>query len=153
MMNDMERDIRELKQAVESTNAALNRAIDRLEITNAAVSKTNAELSATNSRLDNTNARFDNLNGEFNAANAGLNTTNSRLDRTMISVAQLVGDMADVKVYLAENMATKKDMSDLNSRMDGFSGLLLDSRHRWAVHAETRVDHDARIKKLETPTA
>lgn len=160
MSNDMERDIRELKQTVESTNAALNRAIDRLETTNAAVAKTNSELNATNSRLDHTNAelnatnaRLGNTNAELNSTNSRLSTTNSRLDRTMITVARLVGDMADVKVYLAENMATKKDMSDLNSRMDGFSGLLLDSRHRWAVHAETLVDHDTRIKKLETPTA
>lgn len=125
MSNDMRRDIGELKQAVESTNAALRQAVEGLNATNAAVAKTNAEL----------------------------NSTNSRLNRTMISVAQLVGDMSDMKRYLAENMATKKDMSDLNARMDGFSGLLLDSRHRWAVHAETLADHDARLKKLETPSA
>lgn len=125
MSNDMRRDIRELKQAVESTNAALRQAVESLNTTNAAVVSTNAEL----------------------------NTTNSKLNRTMTSVAQLVGDMSGMKQYLAENMATKKDMSDLNSRMDGFSGLLLDSRHRWAVHAETLSNHDERIKKLETPTA
>ena len=122
MSNDMRRDIRELKQAVESTNAALRQAVEGLNATNAAVVSTNAEL----------------------------NSTNSRLNRTMISVSQLVGDMSDMKQYLAENMATKKDMSDLNSRMDGFSGLLLDSRHRWAVHAETLSNHDERIKKLES---
>lgn len=125
MSNEMRRDIGELKQAVESTNAALRQAVEGLNATNAAVAKTNAEL----------------------------NSTNSRLNRTTISVAQLVGDMSDTKRYLAENMATKKDMSDLNARMDGFSGLLLDSRHRWAVHAETLADHDARLKKLETPSA
>lgn len=132
MTEDMSRDIRELKQAVESTNTALRQAVEGLNATN-------AELGATNARLNSTNAE--------------LGTTNSKLGRTMISVAGLVGEMAELKVYLAENMATKKDMSDLNSRMDGFSGLLLDSRHRWAVHAETLSAHDARIKKLETPTA
>jgi chromosome segregation ATPase len=135
----MRRDISELKQAVESTNAALRQAVEGLNATNAAVVSTNAKLDSTNARLDSTNAE--------------LNSTNSRLNRTMISVARLAGDMTDMKQYLAENMATKKDMSDLNSRMDGFSGLLLDSRHRWAVHAETLSEHDARLKKLETPTA
>jgi len=125
MTEDMSRDIRELKQAVESTNAALRQAVEGLN--------------ATNARLDSTNAE--------------LGTTNSKLNRTMISVAGLVGEMTELKEYLAENMATKKDMSDLNSRMDGFSGLLLDSRHRWAVHAETLSAHAERLKKLETPTA
>lgn len=92
-------------------------------------------------------------NAALRQAVEGLNVNNERLNRTTISVAQLTGDMSDMKQYLAENMATKKDMSDLNARMDGFSGLLLDSRHRWAVHAETLSEHDARLKKLETPSA
>ena len=131
MSNDMRSDISELKQAVESTNASLKLAVERLDTASAAITSTNA-------RLHNTNTE--------------LNTTNSKLNRTMMTVAQLVGSMADMKQYLTDNMATKKDMSDLNSRMDGFSGLLLDSRHRWAVHAETLSAHDERLKKLETPT-
>jgi len=121
----MRRDISELTRAVESTNAALRQAVEGLN--------------ATNAKLDNTNAE--------------LGATNSKLNRTMITVAQLVGGMADMKQYLSENMATKKDMSDLNSRMDGFSGLLLDSRHRWSIHAETLTQHDERLKTLETPSA
>ncbi len=144
MTEDMRRDISELKQAVESTNASLKQVVESLNATNAAVVSVTA-------RLDNTNAELNTTNTKLNNTNAELNTTNAKLHRTMISVAQVVGDMADMKVYLAENMATKKDMSDLNSRMDGFSGLLLDSRHRWAVHAETLANHDERIKKLETP--
>lgn len=146
MKNDMERNIRELKQAVEGTNAALRQAVEGLNAMNAKFDASNAELKALNVELGATNARLDGTNAE-------LGTTNTRLKRTMVSVAGLVGDMADMKEYLAENMATKKDMSDLNSRMDGFSGLLLDSRHRWAVHAETLSEHDARLKKLETPSA
>ncbi|MBI2384399.1 MAG: hypothetical protein HYV14_00140 [Elusimicrobia bacterium] len=142
----MSRDISELKQAVESTNAALRQAVEGLNAANARLDNTNADLGKTNAKLDSTNA-------ELGKTNAELGNTNSRLNRTMISVAGLVGEMAELKEYLAENMATKKDMSDLNSRMDGFSGLLLDSRHRWAVHAETLTNHDERLKKLETPTA
>jgi uncharacterized protein YoxC len=75
--------------------------------------------------------------------------TNAMLHRTMVSVAQLVGKIDD----MSDNMATKKDISQLNERMDGFAGLLLDSRHRWAVHAGTLAEHDQRLKKLEPPTA
>lgn len=146
MSNDMERDIRELKQAVEGNSAALRAAIEGLKATNADLNAATAGLKATNAKLDATNADVARMNGE-------LHTTNSRLKRTMVSVAGLAGGMSDLKLYLAENMATKKDMSDLNARMDGFSGLLLDSRHRWAVHAETLSEHDARLKKLETPSA
>jgi chromosome segregation ATPase len=132
MSDDMERDIRELKQEVEGNSAALRQVIEGLN--------------AASARFDASNARLD-------ATNAELHSTNSKLKRTMISVAGLAGDMADMKGYLSENMATRKDMSDLNARMDGFSGLLLDSRHRWAVHAETLSEHDSRLKKLETPSA
>jgi hypothetical protein len=69
--------------------------------------------------------------------------------RTMASVAQLKGEFADLQDYLKENMATKGDISALNSRMDGFSGLLLDSRQRWAVHADTLKQHHDRLTKLE----
>jgi len=69
--------------------------------------------------------------------------------RTMVTVAQMKGDLAELKDYLRENMATKADISALNGRMDGFSGLLLDSRQRWAVHADTLNQHHERISKLE----
>ena len=150
MSSDMRRDINVLTKAVEktsadlaSTNAALMRAVEGLNATNAKFDITNAALVGTNAKLDITNA-------DLASTNSDLSTTNSKLNRTMVSVAKLVGGMADMKRYLAENMATKKDISDLSTRMDGFSGLLLDSRHRWAVHAETLVDHDARLKSLES---
>lgn len=46
--------------------------------------------------------------------------------RMMLAVAQMRGDMADIRA----NMATKADISALNARMDGFAGLLEDSRRR-----------------------
>jgi hypothetical protein len=65
--------------------------------------------------------------------------------RMMVAVARMAGDIADIKA----NMATKTDISALNARMDGFSGLLEDSRMRWAVHADTLARHEARIARLE----
>jgi hypothetical protein len=69
--------------------------------------------------------------------------------RTMVTVARMKGDMAEIKDYLKSNVATKDDISALNGRMDGFSGLLLDSRQRWAAHADTLNQHHERIAKLE----
>jgi hypothetical protein len=66
--------------------------------------------------------------------------------RTMLYLAQMSGDLVEMK----KNMATKDDISALNERMDGFSGLLLDSRQRWAVHADTLKRHDTRLTALET---
>ncbi len=95
--------------------------------------------------------------GELKDSVARIDASVTRLDSTVnrmaVTVAQLVGGLSDMKDFLAENMATKKDISNLNSRMDGFSGLLLDSRHRWAVHAETLAQHDARLTKIETRDA
>lgn len=57
--------------------------------------------------------------------------------RTMVQVSQMTGDITEIK----STMATKDDLSAMNARidarMDAFSGLLLDSRQRWAVHTDT----------------
>lgn len=49
----------------------------------------------------------------------GMSELRTMFRRTMVTVAQM-----------------KADISALNGRMDGFSGLLLDSRQRWAVHTD-----------------
>lgn len=134
MSADMRRELNELKKAVEGTNAAVAQlagVIGRLD------QKFEAKSDADDARFDANDARFDSLSG--------------KLDRTMVTVVNLAGDFADLKSYLAENMATKKDISLLNDRMDGFSGLLLDSRHRWAAQAETLSRHEERLTKLEAP--
>jgi hypothetical protein len=69
--------------------------------------------------------------------------------RTMVTVAQMKGDIARITDYLENNVATKADISALNGRMDGFSGLLLDSRQRWAVHADTLNQRRERSSMLE----
>lgn len=67
------------------------------------------------------------------------------MHRMAVAFARMTGDMADIKA----NMATRSDISALNARMDGFSGLLEDSRTRWAVHADVLAQHDKRLGRLE----
>ncbi len=86
---------------------------------------------------------------EVNELKETVSRIDSTLNRVMSTVANVAGTLAEMKA----DMATRKDISDLNSRMEGFAGLLPDSRHRWAVHAETLVQHDERLKKLEAPQA
>lgn len=73
----------------------------------------------------------------------------SMFRRTMVTVAQMKGNLKGLRDYARDELATKADISALNSRMDGFSGLLLDSRQRWAVHADTLKQHHDRLAKLE----
>jgi predicted nucleic acid-binding Zn-ribbon protein len=68
--------------------------------------------------------------------------------RTMLVVARMEGKIDSIEHGMS-SMATKDDISALNARMDGFSGLLLDSRQRWAVHADTLKQHHDRLTKLE----
>ncbi|MBI2387488.1 MAG: hypothetical protein HYV14_15980 [Elusimicrobia bacterium] len=70
---------------------------------------------------------------EINELKESVGRIDSTLNRVMVVVANIAGTLVELK----ENMATKRDISDLNSRMDGFAGLLLDSR----------------LKKLEAPRA
>lgn len=42
-------------------------------------------------------------------------------------------DLAEIKSNMATSAATKKDFAALCERMDGFSQLLIESRHLWDV--------------------
>lgn len=75
----------------------------------------------------------DDMRREINELKESVGRIDSTLNRVMVVVANIAGTLVELK----ENMATKRDISDLNSRMDGFAGLLLDSR----------------LKKLEAPRA
>ncbi len=68
--------------------------------------------------------------------------------RTMVVVARMDGRIDDIQKSLSA-LAAKGDISSLNDRMDGFAGLLLDSRQRWAVHPDTLNQHHDRLTKLE----
>lgn len=130
MSEDMRRELNNLKKTVEATNAAVAGLRTAASETNAAVARLDATVTGVAATLERTNAM---------------------LNRTMISVAQLTGTAAELKETSYTTMAAKEDFSKLNERMDGFAGLLIESRHRWAVHADTLVAHDARLKKLEAP--
>ncbi len=103
-------------------------------------------LEGTVGRLEGTVGRLEGTVGRLAGTVGRLEGTVDRIAKTM---ADLIGTVAEMK----EAMPTKQDISGLNSRMDGFSGLLLDMRHRWAVHADTLAEHDKRLKKLESPAA
>lgn len=87
----------------------------------------------------------DDMRREMTAMKSDMTELKGLVRRIAVSVAQITGDVAEIKA----SMATKRDIGELNGRMDGFSGLLLDMRHRWAVHADTLAKHDERLKKLE----
>jgi hypothetical protein len=72
------------------------------------------------------------------------------VDRRMITTLIRLESKIDGAI---EKMATRDDISRLNERMDGFSGLLLDSRQRWSVHADVLQRHDARIADIEKRSA
>ena len=96
-----------------------------------------AAVEKTNALIEGMGARFDKLD--------------AKVDRTIVTVSQLVGSVyeLDRKVSGMEIKMVTRD--EFHSRMDGFAGLAEDSRQRWAVHANTLVEHDKRLKKLETP--
>lgn len=153
MSETMRRELNDLKKTVAGTNAAVSELKGEMSGLKGAVSELKGEVSELRGTVKDLGMTVAGIAASLERTNSTLDRSNGMLNRTMISVAQLSGDMAEVKHELATNVATKKDFSDLNARMDGFSGLLLDSRHRWAVHAETLSAHDARLKKLESPQA
>lgn len=66
------------------------------------------------------------------------------MSRTMIAVAQMTGDIADIK----RNMATKEEVSRLTGQIEGLAHKV-DERLDWAKHQVRTDDHEARLKRLE----
>ena len=104
-----------------------------------------AELNGVKAEVKGLAASFADLGASVGGLGARVSGLEEASRRMMVAVARMAGDIADIKA----NMATKTDISALNARMDGFSGLLEDSRMLWAVHADTLARHEARIARLE----
>lgn len=66
------------------------------------------------------------------------------MHRTMIAVAQMKGDIADIK----QTMATKDDIARLTGQIEGLAHKV-DERLDWAKHQVRIDDHEARLKRLE----
>ena len=71
--------------------------------------------------------------------------------RTMVQVAQLTGDAADIKHEIATNVATKGDVSRILDRMDAFAGSKKDDDFDAAKNVHRLDDHDRRLRRLEEP--
>ena len=77
--------------------------------------------------------------------------------RVILTLAELTGSIHDLKTYMVENMATKTEVRELRSQMDGFAGQLGDFRRQWAYqsdglmsHERRLDDHDRRLGKIES---
>jgi hypothetical protein len=93
---------------------------------------------------------IEEMKRELNVVKTEIADLKAMFRRTMLAVADMKGDIADMKHVMATQMATKSDISALNQRMDGFSSLLIESRMRWAVHSDVLAEHDKRLTKLES---
>jgi DNA repair ATPase RecN len=104
----------------------------------------------------------DEMKRELNGVKSRLGQVETRLARVesrldsieelarklTVNVSRLMGDMSEVKQVLAKaDWASLR--SDISSQFDKFGRSLEDSRYRWAIHADTLLSHDLRLKKLE----
>jgi chromosome segregation ATPase len=75
----------------------------------------------------------------------GMSDIRAMFRRTMIHVAKMTGDMADMK----RDMATKADISRLTGNIEGLSGKVGDMHLDWAKNHDRLNDHEKRLDRLE----
>jgi len=90
---------------------------------------------------------------EMRGMRRGMDDLKSMFRRTMVVVANLTGDLGEVKHTLKTEVATKDDVSLILKRMDGLSGKVDDMRYDWAKHTTRLDDHERRIGRFETRRA
>ena len=73
----------------------------------------------------------------------------SMFRRTMIHVANMTGDIAGIHHELANNVATKDDVSMLYNHIDEFAGSRKDADFNEAKNVHRLDEHAERLRKLE----
>ncbi len=75
-----------------------------------------------------------------------------RIEGVEASNRRVVAMLVRIEARLGET-ATKFDLAQLesrvNQRIDGVAGQIDDLRFRYAIHSDTLMTHDKRLKKLE----
>lgn len=119
-----------------------------------------SRLNGFETKLDGFGTRLDGFQSELREGFAGIrkDMTEMRKDmsdlrsmfrRTIVHVAKMTGDVADIQRRMAEEMATKDDISMLAERMDRFAEDSEDALRDRLRH-KTRLDeHQRRIERLE----
>jgi chromosome segregation ATPase len=75
----------------------------------------------------------------------GMDDIRSMFRRTMIHVANMTGDIADMK----RDVATKDDISRITGSIAGLSGKVDDMRLDWARSHDRLNEHEMRLDHLE----
>ncbi len=68
--------------------------------------------------------------------------------RTMTAVAQMTGDIADIKRDMSTKMATKDDIGRLTGQIAGLAAKV-DERLDWAKHEVRSDEYEKRLSRLE----
>ena len=90
-----------------------------------------------------------NLRMEVGGIKSDLGKLTTLALNTAMAVSRQAGDIADLK----RDMVTKDDFSTLMGRIDGFAGMLQDSRWDWGKQKVRLDEHEQRISALEAKRA
>lgn len=82
------------------------------------------------------------LDGRMDGLESGQN-------RIMAVLSQVVGSLHDLRTEMRDTFATKFEVRELRSQMDGFAGSLNDFRRQWAYQSDALMGHDARLNDHE----
>lgn len=76
--------------------------------------------------------------------------------RIMVVLSQVVGSLHDLRTEMRDTFATKFEVRELRSQMDGFAGQMTDFRRQWSCQSDGLMghegrlnDHERRLQKLE----
>ncbi|MBI3554572.1 MAG: hypothetical protein HY077_18925 [Elusimicrobia bacterium] len=90
-------------------------------------------------RFTRIDARFEQVDGRFDDIEKDLANTKTVLGDVAGNVRVLMREMVEVQ---SVQTATRKSVDEINAKIDDFTG-------RSALHAETLLEHDKRLRRLE----
>ena len=90
----------------------------------------------------------DEMRREIDGLKTEMAETKVVVRRLAIQMTKLTSEISEFKTQVKSDLAVLLDT--INRRFDGMAAILEDTRYRHAVHADTLLQHDLRLKKLES---
>ena len=106
-------------------------------------------ITGVEARLDRVETRLGGVETRLGGVEKDMTDVKGTVRRTAGQVAQLVGEMAEVKKLLTPETSIEQHFAKLDKHMDGFARAIDDTRYRYSVHADTLLEHDKRLRRLE----
>ena len=143
MTEDMKQDIAEIKQALAGLNHRFDGMDKRFDGMDQRFDRMDTRFDGMDNRIDGVDKRLDGMDQRFDGIGDRFDRLEQHMDCRFDAVEKDAASMKTILLRVVDDVSTLKvDVAEIK-------GTLNDTRLRSADHAETLLEHDKRLRRLE----